>query len=175
MPRRRGGGHSRWRTKFTLVRPVTSPAAIPFFSMPPKHRTQRAKRAGVPKLAAKKPAVPLQPATSRERGFPIVGIGASAGGLEALEEFFTHLPKDTGLNMVLLNFGGGTTGWRIHGDARPYLRTLCAENGIPFFCHAEERAVDEIVGMLGRPSSIPERPPPHATSGLCAQLQAASL
>ena len=30
----------------------------------------------------------------REPGFPIVGIGASAGGLEAFEQFFTNMPAD---------------------------------------------------------------------------------
>ncbi len=32
----------------------------------------------------------------------IVGIGASAGGLVALEEFFTHMPSDSGLAFVLI-------------------------------------------------------------------------
>jgi two-component system CheB/CheR fusion protein len=40
-------------------------------------------------------------AGSRSR-FPIVGIGASAGGLEAFEQFFTHLPPDTGMAFVLV-------------------------------------------------------------------------
>jgi two-component system CheB/CheR fusion protein len=34
--------------------------------------------------------------------FPIVGIGASAGGLEALEQFFQHLPDNTGLAYVVI-------------------------------------------------------------------------
>ncbi len=34
--------------------------------------------------------------------FPIVGIGASAGGLEAFEQFFTHAPPDTGMAFVLI-------------------------------------------------------------------------
>ena len=34
--------------------------------------------------------------------FPIVGIGASAGGLESLERLFTHLPTDTGMAFVVL-------------------------------------------------------------------------
>lgn len=34
--------------------------------------------------------------------FPIVGIGASAGGLEAFEKFFTNLPPDTGMAFVLV-------------------------------------------------------------------------
>lgn len=33
---------------------------------------------------------------------PIVGIGASAGGLEAFEQFFTHMPPDSGMAFVLV-------------------------------------------------------------------------
>jgi two-component system CheB/CheR fusion protein len=34
--------------------------------------------------------------------FPIVGIGASAGGLEALEQFFGNMVKDSGMAFVLI-------------------------------------------------------------------------
>src|SRR3989339_958185 len=34
--------------------------------------------------------------------FPIVGIGASAGGLEALEQFFKNMPKDNGMAFVVI-------------------------------------------------------------------------
>ena len=34
--------------------------------------------------------------------FHIVGIGASAGGLEAFEAFFRACPADTGMGFVLL-------------------------------------------------------------------------
>ena len=36
------------------------------------------------------------------RSFPVVGIGASAGGLEAFEKFFTNTPPDTGMAFVLV-------------------------------------------------------------------------
>jgi two-component system, chemotaxis family, CheB/CheR fusion protein len=36
------------------------------------------------------------------KSFPIVGIGASAGGLEALSDILKHLPKDTGMGFVLV-------------------------------------------------------------------------
>jgi len=36
------------------------------------------------------------------REFHIVGIGASAGGLDSLERLFTHLPTDTGMAFVVL-------------------------------------------------------------------------
>lgn len=34
--------------------------------------------------------------------FPIIGIGASAGGLEALEQFLGHVPKDSGMAFVIV-------------------------------------------------------------------------
>src|SRR3970040_223008 len=34
--------------------------------------------------------------------FPIVGIGASAGGLESFELFFKNLPVDTGMAFVII-------------------------------------------------------------------------
>jgi two-component system CheB/CheR fusion protein len=34
--------------------------------------------------------------------FPIVGIGASAGGLEALEQFFENMPNDNGMAFVVI-------------------------------------------------------------------------
>ena len=40
---------------------------------------------------------------SRAAGsFPIVGIGASAGGLEAFSALLKHLPLDTGMGFVLV-------------------------------------------------------------------------
>lgn len=34
--------------------------------------------------------------------FPIVGIGASAGGLEALEQFFSNMPNDSGMAFIVI-------------------------------------------------------------------------
>ena len=36
-------------------------------------------------------------------GFPVVGIGASAGGLEAFEQFFRNTPADIGMAFVLVS------------------------------------------------------------------------
>ncbi len=36
------------------------------------------------------------------KSFPIVGIGASAGGLEAIEGFFTHMPSDTNIAFIII-------------------------------------------------------------------------
>ena len=37
-----------------------------------------------------------------KKSFPIVGIGASAGGLEAIETFFTHVPTSVGMAFVVI-------------------------------------------------------------------------
>ncbi|MGZ5569247.1 MAG: chemotaxis protein CheB, partial [Limisphaerales bacterium] len=34
--------------------------------------------------------------------FPIIGIGTSAGGLEALEHFLLHVPKNPGMAFVIV-------------------------------------------------------------------------
>ena len=34
--------------------------------------------------------------------FPIVGVGASAGGLETLEQFLRHVPEKSGLAFVIV-------------------------------------------------------------------------
>lgn len=49
--------------------------------------------------------------------FPIVGIGCSAGGLEALEAFLTYLPADSGMAIVIIQ----------HLDPS-YISTLSAHN-----------------------------------------------
>lgn len=46
------------------------------------------------------PSPPVAPAAGAT--FPIVGIGASAGGLEAVTQLLTALPPDTGLGFVLV-------------------------------------------------------------------------
>jgi len=40
--------------------------------------------------------------TGQSHGWLVVGIGASAGGLEALEQFFSHVPKGSGLAYVVV-------------------------------------------------------------------------
>src|SRR6202035_3511685 len=47
-------------------------------------------------------ATPLSEERPVESLFPIVGVGASAGGLEALSQLLTHLPDDTGMAFVLV-------------------------------------------------------------------------
>src|SRR5437667_7977709 len=42
------------------------------------------------------------PTESNHAAFPIVGIGASAGGLEAFLQLLTHLPATTGMAYVFV-------------------------------------------------------------------------
>ncbi|MEI6568305.1 MAG: chemotaxis protein CheB, partial [Verrucomicrobiota bacterium] len=44
----------------------------------------------------------LSPENANLNNFPIVGIGASAGGLEALEQFFENMPGDCGMAFVVI-------------------------------------------------------------------------
>ena len=37
-----------------------------------------------------------------EQNFLVVGLGASAGGLKALKEFFTQMPPDSGMAFVVI-------------------------------------------------------------------------
>jgi two-component system, chemotaxis family, CheB/CheR fusion protein len=55
----------------------------------------------------RKPAPPLEDATTAPvvatlTAFPIVGIGASAGGLEALEQFLANVPVGSGMAYVIV-------------------------------------------------------------------------
>jgi len=59
----------------------------------------------VPKRQKKTPAkasLKRKPAPSASVSFPIVGIGASAGGLEALEQFLSHIPENNGMAFVIV-------------------------------------------------------------------------
>ena len=45
---------------------------------------------------------PANPYNAADKALPVVGIGASAGGLEALETFFTHLSPQTGFAFIVV-------------------------------------------------------------------------
>jgi two-component system CheB/CheR fusion protein len=56
-------------------------------------RIKKKPEEGIPKKAFKE---------QDKSKFPIVGIGASAGGLEALEQFFENMPKGNGMAFVVI-------------------------------------------------------------------------
>src|ERR1039458_8871770 len=61
----------------------------------PKHQPAR----GAAGIA---PIPPVKSGRSADPSFPIVGIGASAGGLEALVQFLEHVPADSGMAFVII-------------------------------------------------------------------------
>src|SRR5471032_564106 len=58
------------------------------------------KSSGSRRLATARQSHP--PATRGGQRCPIVGVGASAGGLEAFTQLLKHLPVDTGFGFVLV-------------------------------------------------------------------------
>lgn len=54
------------------------------------------------KIPLAKKISPKNETSTETNQFPIVGIGASAGGLEALMEFFKELPANTGMAFVII-------------------------------------------------------------------------
>ena len=63
------------------------------------------KRKSASKRRQKKPvntALPRAPSPQASVSFPIVGVGASAGGLEALELFLRQVPKGSGIAFVIV-------------------------------------------------------------------------
>src|SRR5262249_3598863 len=65
---------------------------------PAAKRPSRARRA----TPAEARPLPPPPQAVRKNVFPVVGIGASAGGLEALEQFLKHTPSDSGMAFVIV-------------------------------------------------------------------------
>jgi two-component system CheB/CheR fusion protein len=63
------------------------------------------KKRKAPQLRTRAPAKPVTQAMPPRQAaglFPIVGIGASAGGLEALEQFLKHVPEGCGMAFVIV-------------------------------------------------------------------------
>ena len=70
---------------------------------PPPPKTPSAPASGRPRRQPKLPApVHSEEALPTASGFPIVAIGASAGGLEAFEQFLRAMPDGSGMGFVVL-------------------------------------------------------------------------
>jgi len=63
-----------------------------------KKKPLPARRPGMPANLAS----PQPPVSTAGVSFPMVGIGASAGGLEALEQFLGHVPAGSGLAFIIV-------------------------------------------------------------------------
>jgi two-component system CheB/CheR fusion protein len=66
-----------------------------------KHMNKKFSPVRRPKKPAKVAVAP-PPVVRASESFPIVGIGASAGGLEALELFLSRVPKNSGMAFVIV-------------------------------------------------------------------------
>ena len=53
-------------------------------------------------MPSDRPQSDIDKQTSEDKDFLVVGIGASAGGIQALSEFFRHVPKDSGIAYVVI-------------------------------------------------------------------------
>ncbi len=61
------------------------------------------KKADKPVVMATSPARPrAKAAPAANHDFPVIGVGASAGGLEAFGKLLSHMPTDTGMAFVLI-------------------------------------------------------------------------
>lgn len=78
--------------------------------------------------------VPDSPATQDGCDFHIVGVGASAGGLEALESFFREMPTDTGAAFVVVQ--------HLSPDFKSHMQQLLArQTAIPALCVEDQMKV----------------------------------
>ena len=74
----------------------------------------QAKKVPAAKRSAKAAATPVMPEKAADepssagasRPFPIVAIGASAGGLEALEQFLGQVPADGDMACMMIHSSG---------------------------------------------------------------------
>jgi two-component system CheB/CheR fusion protein len=67
-----------------------------------KGETNKPEKAQKKKLVATKKKSKISTKSSADKFFPIVGIGASAGGLEAFTDFLKNLPDNTGMAFVFI-------------------------------------------------------------------------
>jgi two-component system CheB/CheR fusion protein len=108
----------------------------------------------------KSPPVPVQeekgPSCAAEAPPCIVAMGGSAGGLEAFEEFFTHLPPNTGLVFILVPHLEPT-----HKGMLPELLGR----------HTQMPVVQVVDGMKVRPNHVYVIPPNADLSILHGKLQ----
>ncbi|HYA77639.1 MAG TPA: CheR family methyltransferase [Verrucomicrobiae bacterium] len=82
--------------------------------MSQKEKDQKKTKVSQPTKPTVAPAVRLEPPHTEDEGegadyseentqrFPVIGIGASAGGLEAFTQLLEHLPPDTGMAFVFI-------------------------------------------------------------------------
>lgn len=125
-------GNSAAKTVWAIVHPKKGSQSVTMKSRAPTSRS-------FPKKSPSK-----ESAVAKSCSFPIVAIGASAGGLEAYTEFFRALPADTGMGFVLIQ----------HLD--PSHQSMLAE----IIAKATQMPVEEVKsGVRIRPNRVYAIPP----------------
>ena len=107
---------------------------------PPAKKTARIP----PAMRRTKPAMDagLHPDQPGKATFPIVGIGASAGGLEALEQFLERVPAGSGIAFVIVQHLDPT-----HECIMPELLALGVTMSLPKPCGPRE-LLEAVQGAL---------------------------
>jgi len=80
----------------------------------------------------------------KTNNFPIVGLGASAGGLEALEAFFSHMPFDSGMGFVIIQ--------HLSPNHKSIMASLLAKD-------TKMKVLEIIDGMTVKPDHVYLNPP----------------
>jgi chemotaxis response regulator CheB len=70
--------------------------------MKKKSSAQRQRKKQADAVFQKTKMPPKSKSPAPRVSLPIIGIGASAGGLEALEHFLSHVPKGSGMAFVIV-------------------------------------------------------------------------
>src|SRR6202012_1447634 len=83
---------------------------------------------------------------SESAEFPIIGIGASAGGIDAFHSFFKHMPANCGMAFVMI--------LHLPADHKSMLTDILGR-------WTEMRVVEGADGMRIEPNNV-YVPPPHA-------------
>ena len=79
-------------------------------------------------------------------GFPVIGIGASAGGIDAFHSFFDHMPPDCGMAFVMI--------LHLPADRKSMLTEILSR-------WTSMKVVEGVDGMRIEPNCV-YVPPPHA-------------
>src|SRR5674476_281383 len=99
-------------TNWSILRPESYQSHAKDTSWLPKRTRRRKMPAKLQRLLRNLPQnlpwnfpckSPPEPQGTHSTGFPIVRLGASAGGLEAFEQFFRNVPPDSGMAFVLVS------------------------------------------------------------------------
>ena len=114
--------------------------------MPPQERTPKIVPEPVmpPEGGVSERSLAVRRPREHPSGFLIVGIGASAGGLEALEELFAPMPADTGMAFVVVTHQ--------HPSHTSMLPELLAKSTVLAVAEAED-------GMKVEPNHVYVSPP----------------